>query len=186
MRRQKELVESENERLRRQLEGGRPKEAVTIEQATRASEKIIDQLNLQLEISQESQRDAEDHAARLLLEIEELAQKNEKLKAEMNEIGNMATVLEQERIQAVEKAQNSLNDLNVQKLTTKNRELEDNLESALRSRYDLEVKLFTMQCILFRVYLLYNFYMHLCHFRTEISKSVVKKACQVYIKFNYK
>ena len=47
VRQQKELVEGENDRLRRQLEGGRPKEAVTIEQATRTSEKIIDQLNLQ-------------------------------------------------------------------------------------------------------------------------------------------
>jgi hypothetical protein len=34
VRQQKELVEGENDRLRRQLEGGRPKEAVTIEQAT--------------------------------------------------------------------------------------------------------------------------------------------------------
>ena len=62
IRKQKELIETENDRLRRQLEGGRPKEAVTIEQATRASEKIISQLNLQLEISQESQREAEDHS----------------------------------------------------------------------------------------------------------------------------
>ena len=32
VRRQKALVEGENERLRRQLEGGRPREAVTLEQ----------------------------------------------------------------------------------------------------------------------------------------------------------
>ena len=43
VRKQKELTENENDRLRRQLEGGRPREAITIEQATRASEKVIDQ-----------------------------------------------------------------------------------------------------------------------------------------------
>merc|ERR1712131_278050 len=141
IRKQKELIETENDRLRRQLEGGRPKEAVTIEQATRASEKIISQLNLQLEISQESQREAEDHSARLMLEIEELKARNDKLKSEMNEIGQMATVLEQERIQAVEKADRAAAELNIQGLTTKNRELEDQLEEALRSRYEIELKL---------------------------------------------
>lgn len=141
IRKQKELIETENDRLRRQLEGGRPKEAVTIEQATRASEKIISQLNLQLEISQESQREAEDHSARLMLEIEELKARNDKLKNEMNEIGQMATVLEQERIQAVEKADRAAAELNIQGLTTKNRELEDQLEEALRSRYEIELKL---------------------------------------------
>ena len=145
VRRQKALVEGENERLRRQLEGGRPREAVTVEQATRASEKVIDQLNLQLEISQESQREAEDHAARLLLEIDELKQRNEKLKVEMNDIGQMATVLEQERIQAVERAERAHNDVNLAKLTTKNRELEDQLEDALRSRYQVELKLTELQ-----------------------------------------
>ena len=145
VRRQKALVEGENERLRRQLEGGRPREAVTLEQATRATEKVIEQLNLQLEISQESQREAEDHAARLLLEIDELKQRNEKLKIEMNDIGQMATVLEQERIQAVERAERAHNDINVAKLTTKNRELEDQLEDTLRSRYAVELKLTELQ-----------------------------------------
>ena len=114
-------------------------------QATRATEKVIEQLNLQLEISQESQREAEDHAARLLLEIDELKQRNEKLKIEMNDIGQMATVLEQERIQAVERAERAHNDINVAKLTTKNRELEDQLEETLRSRYAVELKLTELQ-----------------------------------------
>ena len=42
----------------------------------------------------------------------------------MNEIGQMATVLENERIQAVQKADHA-NAADIQKLTRRNRELEE-------------------------------------------------------------
>ena len=48
MRKQKEICEGENERLRRQLSGGRPEAAITIETASKQTEKIITTLNLQV------------------------------------------------------------------------------------------------------------------------------------------
>jgi len=132
LRKQKELTETENERLRRQLSGGRPEAAITIDAAAKQSEKVISQLTLQLELAQEAQIEAEESAQSLNLEIESLRTKNDKLKAEVNEIGQMATALEQERQLAVAKADNNSTLVEKQTLERKIRGLEDELTEVSR------------------------------------------------------
>ena len=107
--------------------------AITIETAARQSEKVISQLTLQLEIAQESQIEAEENAERLRLELDSLRAKNDKLKSELNEIGQMATVLEQERQTAVAKAAQNTGVVERETLERKIRELESELaDSAVK------------------------------------------------------
>ena len=179
LRKQKQIVEGENERLRAQLTGGRPTNAISIETAQRQSDKgikvslfyrlghrnfffrkfkkktsicllrdsdffkisVISQLTLQLEIAQESQIEAEETAERLRLELEQLGSKNERLKSELNEIGQMATVLEQERQTAVAKAANQNTLVEKETLLRRIRELEEDLsENSQKLGHEIALK----------------------------------------------
>ena len=148
VRKQKEICETENERLRGQLTGGRPEAAITIESAARQSDKVISQLTLQLEIAQESQIEAEENTERYRLEFNGLQNTNDKLKSELNEIGQMATVLEQERQTAVAKAAQNSAVVERETLQRKIRDLEAELDDYASKlgvetghKQELEIKL---------------------------------------------
>jgi hypothetical protein len=72
--------------------------------------------------------EAEESAERFRLEIESFKSKNEKLKSELNEIGQMATVLEQERQFAVTKADKNSSLVDKEMYARKIRDLEAELE----------------------------------------------------------
>ena len=102
---------------------------------------VISQLTLQLEIAQESQIEAEETAERLRLELEQLGSKNERLKSELNEIGQMATVLEQERQTAVAKAANQNTLVEKETLLRRIRELEEDLsENSQKLGHEIALK----------------------------------------------
>ena len=102
---------------------------------------MISQLTLQLEIAQESQIEAEETAERLRLELDQLGSKNDRLKSELNEIGQMATVLEQERQTAVAKAANQNEVVEKESLLRRIRELEEDLsETSQKLGHEMALK----------------------------------------------
>ena len=93
-------------------------------------------------------KEAEENVERYKLEVEDLTATNQKLKEELNEIGQMANVLEQERQTAVAKAAQNSAVVDRETLERKIRDIESELEEyALKLgketalRQELEVKL---------------------------------------------
>ena len=96
---------------------------------------------MQLEISQESQIEAEENVEKLKLELNDLKNTNDKLKSELNEIGQMATVLEQERQTAVAKANSNSTLVQKETFQRKIRDLENELnEYAKKLGKEIETK----------------------------------------------
>ncbi|XP_049645916.1 centrosomal protein of 135 kDa [Suncus etruscus] len=110
-----ELREREIERLSIALDGGRSPDVLSLESRNKSNEKLIAQLNVQVDFLQQTNKDLEKHIQELLetketvtTEVVNLSNKNEKLCQELTEIDQLAQQLERHKEEVLETADKEL------------------------------------------------------------------------------
>uniref|UniRef100_A0A8C3LXX4 Centrosomal protein 135 n=1 Tax=Chrysolophus pictus TaxID=9089 RepID=A0A8C3LXX4_CHRPC len=117
---QVELRDKEIERLMLALDGGRSHEVVSLESRSKSNEKLIAQLNMQVEYLQQSNKELENRIQDLLdtkknvtSEVVHLSNKNEELCQELNEIDHLAQQLERHKEIVLETADKEIGEAKV-------------------------------------------------------------------------
>ncbi|XP_032130152.1 centrosomal protein of 135 kDa isoform X1 [Sapajus apella] len=110
-----ELREREIERLSVALDGGRSPDVLSLESRNKTNEKLIAQLNIQVDFLQQANKDLEKHIQELMetketvtSEVVNLSNKNEKLCQELTEIDQLAQQLERHKEEVLETADKEL------------------------------------------------------------------------------
>ncbi|KAK2115764.1 hypothetical protein P7K49_006390 [Saguinus oedipus] len=115
-----ELREREIERLSVALDGGRSPDVLSLESRNKTNEKLIAQLNIQVDFLQQANKDLEKHIQELTetketvtSEVVNLSNKNEKLCQELTEIDQLAQQLERHKEEVLETADKELGEAKV-------------------------------------------------------------------------
>uniref|UniRef100_A0A673TAT6 Centrosomal protein 135 n=1 Tax=Suricata suricatta TaxID=37032 RepID=A0A673TAT6_SURSU len=110
-----ELREREIERLSVALDSGRSPDVLSLETRNKTNEKLIAQLNIQVDFLQQANKDLEKHIQELMetketvtTEVVNLSNKNEKLCQELTEIDQLAQQLERHKEEVLETADKEL------------------------------------------------------------------------------
>ncbi|XP_008991570.1 centrosomal protein of 135 kDa isoform X2 [Callithrix jacchus] len=110
-----ELREQEIERLSVAMDGGRSPDVLSLESRNKTNEKLIAQLNIQVDFLQQANKDLEKHIQELTetketvtSEVVNLSNKNEKLCQELTEIDQLAQQLERHKEEVLETADKEL------------------------------------------------------------------------------
>lgn len=113
--RQIELREREIERLSVAVDGGRSPDILSLETRNKTNEKLIAQLNIQVDFLQQANKELERRIQELMetkatvtTEVVNLSNRNEKLCQELTEIDQMAQQLERHKEQVLETADREL------------------------------------------------------------------------------
>uniref|UniRef100_A0A8C2TEG0 Centrosomal protein 135 n=1 Tax=Coturnix japonica TaxID=93934 RepID=A0A8C2TEG0_COTJA len=117
---QVELRDKEIERLMIALDGGRSHEVIALESRSKSNEKLIAQLNSQVEYLQQSNKELENRIQDLMdtkknvtSEVVHLSNKNEELCQELNEIDHLAQQLERHKEIVLETADKEIEEAKV-------------------------------------------------------------------------
>ncbi|CAH6887902.1 centrosomal protein of 135 kDa [Phodopus roborovskii] len=110
-----ELREREIERLSLALDGGRSPDVLSLENRNKTNEKLIAQLNIQVDFLQQANKELEKHIQELMetketvtTEVVNLSNRNEKLCQELTEIDQLAQQLERHKEEVLETADKEL------------------------------------------------------------------------------
>lgn len=110
-----ELREREIERLSHALDGGRSPDVLSLETRNKTNEKLIAQLNIQVDFLQQANKELEKHIQELMetketvtTEVVNLSNRNEKLCQELTEIDQLAQQLERHKEEVLETADKEL------------------------------------------------------------------------------
>ncbi|EDL89899.1 similar to KIAA0635 gene product (predicted) [Rattus norvegicus] len=140
--RQIELREREIERLSVAVDGGRSPDILSLETRNKTNEKLIAQLNIQVDFLQQANKELERRIQELMetkatvtTEVVNLSNRNEKLCQELTEIDQMAQQLERHKEQVLETADRELGE--AKELDVSNKEKE-RLNGELLLKSDLE------------------------------------------------
>ncbi|XP_065593082.1 centrosomal protein of 135 kDa isoform X1 [Cyrtonyx montezumae] len=140
---QVELRDKEIERLMLALDGGRSHEVISLESRSKSNEKLIEQLNLQVEYLQQSNKELESRIQDLLdskknvtSEVVHLSNKNEELCQELNEIDHLAQQLERHKEIALETADKEIGEAK-KEIERKDSEIQDLEETVTRLKSEL-------------------------------------------------
>ncbi|XP_040527410.1 centrosomal protein of 135 kDa isoform X7 [Gallus gallus] len=139
---QVELRDKEIERLMLALDGGRSHEVISLESRSKSNEKLIAQLNLQVEYLQQSNKELENRIQDLLdtkknvtSEVVHLSNKNEELCQELNEIDHLAQQLERHKEIVLETADKEIGE--AKEIERKDSEIQDLEETITRLKSEL-------------------------------------------------
>ncbi|XP_040527409.1 centrosomal protein of 135 kDa isoform X6 [Gallus gallus] len=140
---QVELRDKEIERLMLALDGGRSHEVISLESRSKSNEKLIAQLNLQVEYLQQSNKELENRIQDLLdtkknvtSEVVHLSNKNEELCQELNEIDHLAQQLERHKEIVLETADKEIGEAK-KEIERKDSEIQDLEETITRLKSEL-------------------------------------------------
>ncbi|XP_021250077.1 centrosomal protein of 135 kDa isoform X2 [Numida meleagris] len=140
---QVELRDKEIERLMLALDGGRSHEVISLESRSKSNEKLIAQLNLQVEYLQQSNKELENRIQDLLdtkknvtSEVVHLSNKNEELCQELNEIDHLAQQLERHKEIVLETADKEIGEAK-KEIERKDSEIHDLEETITRLKSEL-------------------------------------------------
>ncbi|OXB83851.1 UNVERIFIED_CONTAM: hypothetical protein H355_003063 [Colinus virginianus] len=140
---QVELRDKEIERLMLALDGGRSHDVISLESRSKSNEKLIAQLNLQVEYLQQSNKELENRIQDLLdtkknvtSEVVHLSNKNEELCQELNEIDHLAQQLERHKEIALETADKEIGEAK-KEIERKDSEIQDLEETVTRLKSEL-------------------------------------------------
>ncbi|XP_061494239.1 centrosomal protein of 135 kDa-like [Rhineura floridana] len=140
---QVELRDSEIERLAKALDGGRSHDVISLEAKSRSNEKIIAQLNLQVEFLQQTNKELEmriqdvlDSKQNVTSEVVHLSNKNEELCQELSEIDHLAQQLERHKEIVVEAADKEIGKAK-EEIKKKYSEIQDREEIIVRLKSEL-------------------------------------------------
>ncbi|XP_055967246.1 centrosomal protein of 135 kDa [Sorex fumeus] len=131
-----ELREREIERLSVALDGGRSPDILSLESRNKSNEKLIAQLNVQVDFLQQANKDLEKHVQELMetketvtTEVVNLSNKNEKLCQELTEIDQLAQQLERHKEEVLETADKELGEAKkeIKKKLSEMRSLEETM-----------------------------------------------------------
>uniref|UniRef100_A0A669P5N8 Centrosomal protein 135 n=1 Tax=Phasianus colchicus TaxID=9054 RepID=A0A669P5N8_PHACC len=140
---QVELRDKEIERLMLALDGGRSHEVVSLESRSKSNEKLIAQLNMQVEYLQQSNKELENRIQDLLdtkknvtSEVVHLSNKNEELCQELNEIDHLAQQLERHKEIVLETADKEIGEAK-KEIERKDSEIQDLEDKITRLKSEL-------------------------------------------------
>lgn len=140
-----ELREREIERLSHALDGGRSPDVLSLETRNKTNEKLIAQLNIQVDFLQQANKELEKHIQELMetketvtTEVVNLSSRNEKLCQELTEIDQLAQQLERHKEEVLETADKELGEAKkeIQRNLCEMRNLEEKM-SKLQLELDL-------------------------------------------------
>ncbi|XP_015717766.1 centrosomal protein of 135 kDa isoform X1 [Coturnix japonica] len=140
---QVELRDKEIERLMIALDGGRSHEVIALESRSKSNEKLIAQLNSQVEYLQQSNKELENRIQDLMdtkknvtSEVVHLSNKNEELCQELNEIDHLAQQLERHKEIVLETADKEIEEAK-KEIERKDSEIQDLEETVTRLKSEL-------------------------------------------------